>query len=403
MNSTLILTMYIQHAVLRVYRVFARDYSTQNIILIEYTIFVASQLVCFLLAVSVIHQMELHLTLLGISTAGMLSVICVAIILVIGIRCCMKVSAHKRNHQAHNQQSGEAPIEMHALALMTTHQERSAIREDLQPANTSQDSHTPAVQRPVLPNGFKLWKTFDIGKFECGDASVIKLEIPPGAVAEGVTGHIDIGVAFNGPFQYPRGLVPVSPVFWICVRGQEIFKFQQPVMITVRHCLHLDSCKSTCAQSSGLTFVVAKYSAMTFERPSADYEQTFPSSYTAMLSTRHFCFLCICCDNAIDKIEYSLIQVPAEPHLTEDSHSPTGFFDIVYYITYNLPYCLTTVEDYCAQGSTPEVTEFCFQSQSKEQPFIQVQHAELISGCYISSRAIRDSNVTCPDKKVRVL
>jgi hypothetical protein len=70
--------------------------------------------------VMVIYQMELHLTQLGISTAGILSVICVAIILVIGIGCCIKSSAHRKTHQVHNksstQQTDEGPIEMYTLA-----------------------------------------------------------------------------------------------------------------------------------------------------------------------------------------------------------------------------------------------------------------------------------------------
>ena len=43
------------------------------------------------------------------------------------------------------------------------------------------------------------------------------LKIPQGAIPEGESLTIDIGVALYGPFQYPEGLRPVSPVFWICV------------------------------------------------------------------------------------------------------------------------------------------------------------------------------------------
>ena len=39
------------------------------------------------------------------------------------------------------------------------------------------------------------------------------LEIPAGAIPEGEGITIDIGVALYGPFQYPEGLRPVSPVF----------------------------------------------------------------------------------------------------------------------------------------------------------------------------------------------
>ena len=322
------------------------------------------------------------------------------IILVMSIICCCKIaSAHKRARPPHsrsislNQLNGNTPVVVDPQAGSTSY---TLIDGTANTGNCNTLVFSGPVHRiPILPSYFLLWNTFDIGEFVCGDASVIKLQIPPGAVAEGVTGHIDIGVAFNGPFQYPPGLVPVSPVFWICVRGQENFQFQQPVTVTVRHCLHIDFC--TRAPSSGLTFVVAKHSSNSYERLQAESRGTFTSGCTGMISTKHLSCLCICCDNAFDRTEYSLIQVPAESpcHATVDLHSAT---DISYYITYNLPYCIEAVK-YYVKGRSVRNTKFHFQSQSEEHAFIQVQHPEEICGCLISSRALRDSH-NYPDKKV---
>ena len=65
---------------------------------------------------------------------------------------------------------------------------------------------------------------------ECNDFG---LEIPEGAIPEGESITIDIGVVLYGPFQYPEGLRPVSPVFWVCVRDQKLPQFLKPVKVTI--------------------------------------------------------------------------------------------------------------------------------------------------------------------------
>ena len=57
------------------------------------------------------------------------------------------------------------------------------------------------------------------------EANDFSLEIPEGAIPEGERLTIDVGVALFGPFKFPEGLRPVSPVFWVCVRDNPNFKF----------------------------------------------------------------------------------------------------------------------------------------------------------------------------------
>ena len=58
------------------------------------------------------------------------------------------------------------------------------------------------------------------------------LKIPHGAIPEGESLTIDIGVALYGPFQYPEGLTPVPPMFWICVQDKKYFHFFKPHFLT---------------------------------------------------------------------------------------------------------------------------------------------------------------------------
>ena len=172
------------------------------------------------------------------------------------------------------------------------------------------------------------------------------LEILEGAITEGERVTIDIGVALYGPFQYPEGLRPVSPVFWICARGRKNFRFLKPVKITIEHCLSLD--RDTDTHSLGLTFLKAGHtlnSAGMYELHSADGAQEFQSDLShGTLTTDHFCFLCI---NAKDDHEtakrngYYLIRAHENPILAR------GIQVMEFFVTLKLKCCVETVKIQC--------------------------------------------------------
>ena len=79
------------------------------------------------------------------------------------------------------------------------------------------------------------------GREYTDEANGFTLTLGKGAIARGDKLTIDIGVALHGPFSYPAGTRPISPVFWICVRGNEFYIFKKPVDITFQHFLHISS------------------------------------------------------------------------------------------------------------------------------------------------------------------
>ena len=115
------------------------------------------------------------------------------------------------------------------------------------PYNTAE--HIPRWLHPVTT----LADCTSGGRSYYDEHNDFRLEIPEGAILKGERVTIDIGVALYGPFQYPKGLRSVSPVFWACVRGCENFRFLKPVKITIEHCLRLD--RHTDTHSLGLTFL----------------------------------------------------------------------------------------------------------------------------------------------------
>ena len=129
------------------------------------------------------------------------------------------------------------------------------------------------------------------------DVNDFSLEILEGAIPEGERLTIDVGVALFGPFQFPEGLRPVSPMFWVCVRDNPNFQFSKPVKVTIPHFLNLENDENI--KSLGLTFLKANHNTdpkrvLNF-LPTDGKIHFQPSSKFGVLQTNHFCSLCIAC------------------------------------------------------------------------------------------------------------
>ena len=197
------------------------------------------------------------------------------------------------------------------------------------------------------------------------------LEIPAGAIPEGESITIDIGVALYGPFQYPEGLRPVSPVFWFCVRDQKDFQFLKPVKVTIPHCLDLKQYDDI--ESLGLTFLkgdhVMKPRQMYQLQPAEGDVLIEPLKIHAAIKIAHFCSLCFSCKERRDLFEkeifclYSVIPCKISP----DQPSEAYFF-----ITLRLKTCLTTVQKQIKEFNLEEHKE-----KREKFQFSNVQELEM--------------------------
>ena len=119
------------------------------------------------------------------------------------------------------------------------------------------------------------------------------LEIPEGAIPEQESITIDIGVAMYGPFEFPEGLKPVSPVFWVCTRESRFSCFLKPVTITIPHCIDLKS-----SDSLSLTFLKGDHEVNAqkiyqFQRIKGSEMVFEAQQLKGVLKIIHFCSLCI--------------------------------------------------------------------------------------------------------------
>ena len=176
------------------------------------------------------------------------------------------------------------------------------------------------------------------------DHNDIGLEIPMGAIPLGTSISIDIGVALYGPFQYPEGFRPVSPVFWICIRDQKLSQFLKPFTVTIPHFLNLECPEDI--SSLGLTFLKAEH-----EMNSHQMYQFHPADGSmylehkkkhGVLQTTHFCSLCIASRDSMDAIKKANFCISAVvPHKIAVDQSAHAYF----FLTFLLETCLTTLKD----------------------------------------------------------
>ena len=118
----------------------------------------------------------------------------------------------------------------------------------------------------------------------------ITVTIPPGAIPEGITAHIEMGVALYGEFEFPDNYQPVSPLLYFCI--EEDLELLLPVEYTLPHVI-------TDTSHVELTFAKAHHNVSFFEilhSSNAKFTPSIPlmKEYGyGVLSTKHRCYLCI--------------------------------------------------------------------------------------------------------------
>ena len=207
------------------------------------------------------------------------------------------------------------------------------------------------------------------------------LEIPAGAIPVGESITIDIGVALYGPFQYPEGLRPVSPVFWVCVRDRKDFQFLKPVKVTIPHCLTIESHDNI--ESLGLTFLKGDHEMnpqQMYQLQQAEGDLLIePLKEYVVIQTTHFCSLCISCTDTMKllaKAHFCMYSVI--PRVISPDKSSFAYF----FITFQMKTCLKTVksqiEDLNLQNYEQKPEEFQFRARRGKFQLSHVKELEIV-------------------------
>ena len=184
------------------------------------------------------------------------------------------------------------------------------------------------------------------------------LEVLEGAIPHGLSLMIEIGISLYGPFLYPKGDRRVSPIVWVCVRDQENFRFLKPVRLTLQHCLDVGDMVDS--ESLGLRFLKASHSQNsegfhTFESTEGTVSTSSDPNYL-ILSTNHFCYLCITSNtlpDTLERIQYCLSPYYPQPVLYNENDK------LHFYVSFFLCACLTIIDKQCG-GKYKKANRQCF-------------------------------------------
>ena len=119
------------------------------------------------------------------------------------------------------------------------------------------------------------------------------MRIPEGAVDQGETIHLEIGVAMYGPFCFPDNTRPISPIIWVC--PFEDAKLKKPFQLIMPH--FLTGISEDRIHYHKVTFAKASHSSTShYTFHDCDAKPLFAShdgrSYGILVS-QHFCFYCL--------------------------------------------------------------------------------------------------------------
>jgi len=139
------------------------------------------------------------------------------------------------------------------------------------------------------------------------------LTVPEGALPTGDSISIQVGVVPYGPvgpFKYPDGARPVSPIVWLCSTPK--FEFQKPLELSLPHCIDCNNeedCRSLTFLKAGHT---ANQGSKVFHFEKTDGKASFaPNASYGTLSMSHFCLYCVVeyTREDTDRVNYCLVVV----------------------------------------------------------------------------------------------
>ena len=198
-------------------------------------------------------------------------------------------------------------------------------------------------------------------------------------------------MALYGPFQYPEGLRPVSPVFWVCVRDQNHFQFLKPVKVTIPHCLNLESHDDI--KSLGLTFLKGDHemnSQQMYRFQQAEGDVLIePLKKYGVLQTTHFCCQCIAGQVTKELMKNTNFCISALlPTVIPDTESA------YFFITFFLKTCLNVVteqinKDTALQGHERQNIGFQF-SSNREEKALEIILPQSLPGKWEIGRVFRN-------------
>ena len=275
--------------------------------------------------------------------------------------------------------------------------------------NTAKNSvYCQCISLELLTDPLHSFTVTSKGKtFTCLDHD-ITIKVPSGAIHGRDQVEIEVGILLHGPFAFPDGIKPISPILWVCAKPE--IKFQKPMEITLPHVL--SSLTEKESKIYGVTFLKANHRAFIFKQGSSSKYFQFNSyggdtksifnSNQGTLSTDHFCFLCIGAESSqqlYQRASYCITRIEPKPWPAQNPET-TIYFCISYFLTTCIKVFNITDTRFCAFIT-------CFFSQAiKQQCSDQQEIKQYQRFNFITANDGRERiciEISCPSQEWHVI
>ena len=183
------------------------------------------------------------------------------------------------------------------------------------------DTFAGVVEFTILPSG-SVYHSVDHG---------VTMVIPEGAVLSPT--KMWLAAALYGPFVFPSGHVPVSPIVWL----QSDVPLLKPAMLRMPHCLTVanEQERQKLMFLTGDDILEDNLHPSVSLRPDSRQGTFTPRSSYASIEIKHFCFECITCisQSLLEHCRYCITEVLHDMYLSSQ-------WKVEYCVTYSLPTCL---------------------------------------------------------------
>lgn len=183
----------------------------------------------------------------------------------------------------------------------------------------------------------------------------ITLRIPSGAIPKGKKIHFEVGVAMYGPFTFPEGTQPISPILWLCILEEDVI-LEKPFQVILPHFLtgmtvnevlrhQLKLAKATHNNCTPQADHNLYYSFIPLNSNLMHHTTNEYRAYCSFEAT-HCCFFCLLAkvtpELAMDA-GYCLIQIEVPQVLTITPLRNVVHFILIYFLETCLRVCTSVV------------------------------------------------------------
>ena len=189
-------------------------------------------------------------------------------------------------------------LEEEVPASLETKMSPEAVEDELLACSQGQKLSQNEISLPSVPymDPVEIVQCDSTGGVFYSSAHDFGFTIPEGAIPEGDSINIEVGITLTGPFDFPQGIKPVSPIVKLCVQQQPNYLFLKPVEVVLPHYFNLTGDEDSSELQIG--FLKAGHALngnqeYKFQQIAIGLSNTHFKHEYGILQTNHFCLLCI--------------------------------------------------------------------------------------------------------------